>query len=97
MPVYSWSQLPDVIFSPVGLAQIRLHQEAAFRKMADANAWADGKAAWPAVEKAVLPHVVETPLGKVGSMDVIAHAVAFLCSPLACYITGFNLRVDATL
>ncbi len=68
--------------------------EAAFRKMADANGWADGKAAWPAVERAVLPHVVQVPLGKVGSTDDIAHAVAFLCSPLAGYITGVNLRVD---
>jgi len=68
--------------------------EAAFRKMADANGWADGKAAWPAVERAVLPHVVQVPLGKVGSTDDIAHAVAFLCSPLAGYITGINLRVD---
>ncbi len=68
--------------------------EAAFRKMADANGWADGKAAWPAVERAVLPHVVQVPLGKVGSTDDIAHAVVFLCSPLAGYITGVNLRVD---
>ena len=68
--------------------------EAAFREMADANGWADGKAAWPEVERAVLPHVVQVPLGKVGSADDIAHAVAFLCSPLAGYITGVNLRVD---
>ena len=68
--------------------------EAAFRRMADANGWADGKAAWPEVERAVLPHVVQVPLGKVGSAGDIAHAVAFLCSPLAGYITGVNLRVD---
>ena len=34
------------------------------------------------------------PLGRTGSADDIAHAVAFLCSPLAGYIIGFNLRVD---
>ena len=68
--------------------------EAAFRKMADANGWVDGRAAWPEVERAVLPHVAQVPLGKVGSADDIAHAVAFLCSPLAGYITGVNLRVD---
>lgn len=68
--------------------------EAAFRKMGDTNGWVDGKATWPAVERAVLPHVVQVPLGKVGRMDDIAHAVAFLCSPLADYITGVNLRVD---
>ena len=68
--------------------------EAAFRKMADANGWADGKAAWPEVERAVLPHVVQVPLGRVGSANDIAHAVAFLCSPLAGYVKGVNLRVD---
>ena len=77
---------PGTVFTP--------KLEAAFRKMADANGWVDGKAAWPEVERAVLPHVVQVPLGKVRSADDIAHAVAFLCSPLAGYITWVNLRVD---
>ena len=68
--------------------------EAAFRKMADVNGWVDGKAAWAAVEQAVLPHVVQVPLGKVGSTDDIAHAVAFLCSLSAGYINGVNLWID---
>ena len=68
--------------------------EAAFRRMADANGWADGGAAWAEVERAVLPHVAQVPLGKVGRADDIAHAVAFLCSPLAGYITGIDLRID---
>ena len=68
--------------------------EAAFRKMADTNGWADGKAAWPEVERAVLPHVVSVPIGRVGDANDVAHAVVFLCSPLAAYITGVNLRVD---
>ena len=77
---------PGMVFTP------RL--EAVFRKMADANGWADDRAAWPEVEGAVLPHVAQVPVGKVGHADDIAHAVVFLCSPLAGYITGVNLRID---
>ena len=41
-------------------------------------------------------YVKETrlPAGKIGSPSDIAHAVAFLSSPLADFITGTNLRVD---
>ncbi|MDR3673460.1 MAG: SDR family NAD(P)-dependent oxidoreductase [Holophaga sp.] len=68
--------------------------EAAFRKMAESNGWVDGEATWPEIERAVLPHVVHVPIGRVGQAADIAHAVAFLCSPLAGYITGVNLRID---
>lgn len=77
---------PGTIFTP--------KLEAAFRKMAAANGWVDGEAAWPDIEHAVLPHVVQVPIGRVGQAADIAHAVAFLCSPLAGYITGVNLRID---
>ncbi len=36
----------------------------------------------------------QLPVGRIGSPADIAHAVAFLCSPLADFITGANLRVD---
>ena len=41
-------------------------------------------------------YVKETrlPAGRIGSPVNIAHAVTFLCSPLADFITGTNLRVD---
>ncbi len=68
--------------------------EAAFRKMAASNGWADAEADWPAIERAVLPHVVQVPLGKIGKADDIANAVIFLCSPLTGYITGVDLRID---
>jgi len=77
---------PGTVFTP--------KLEAAFRKMAIDNGWADGNAAWPEVERAVLPHVAQVPAGHVGHADDIAHAVAFLCSPLAGYITGVDLRID---
>ena len=36
----------------------------------------------------------QIPLGKLGAVDDIAHAVAFLCSPAAGYITGETLHVN---
>ena len=68
--------------------------EATFRKMASSNGWADGESAWSTIEQAVLPHVVQVPVGRVGKAVDIAYAVAFLCSPLADYITGVDLRID---
>lgn len=37
------------------------------------------------------------PLGRFGAPDDIAHAVAFLCSPQAAYITGVQLPVNGGL
>jgi 3-oxoacyl-[acyl-carrier protein] reductase len=34
------------------------------------------------------------PLGRLGQADEVAHAVAFLCSPLAGYVTGQELHVN---
>ena len=68
--------------------------EAAFRKMASDKGWADADAPWTEVERAVLPHILEVPTGTVGKPEDIGRAVAFLCSPLAGYITGIDLRID---
>lgn len=37
---------------------------------------------------------IKLPVGRIGTVDDIAHAAAFLCSPLAAFITGTNIRVD---
>ena len=68
--------------------------EAAFRKIALARGLAAENADWASIEKAVLPQVAQVPTGKVGHVDDVANAVAFLCSPLAGYISGMDLRVD---
>lgn len=54
-------------------------------------------APWEEVERVVLPMFAQVPVGRVGQLDEIADAIAFLASPLAGYITGVNLRVDGGL
>jgi 3-oxoacyl-[acyl-carrier protein] reductase len=48
--------------------------------------------ALPEAQKAALQQQI--PLGRLGTPDEIAHAVAFLASPLAGYITGAELHVN---
>jgi 3-oxoacyl-[acyl-carrier protein] reductase len=46
----------------------------------------------PEAQKTAL--LAQIPLGRLGTPDEIAHAVAFLASPLAGYITGAELHVN---
>ncbi|HEY6135902.1 MAG TPA: 3-oxoacyl-ACP reductase FabG [Rubrivivax sp.] len=48
--------------------------------------------ALPETQKAAL--LQQVPLGRLGTPEEIAHAVAFLASPLAGYITGAELHVN---
>ncbi|KAB0676445.1 SDR family NAD(P)-dependent oxidoreductase [Aureimonas leprariae] len=67
--------------------------EAAFRKTAtDRGLPVD--APWEEVERAALPMFAAVPMGRVGTLEEIADAIAFLASPRAGYITGMDLRID---
>jgi 3-oxoacyl-[acyl-carrier protein] reductase len=70
--------------------------DARFRKVAAEQGLGEDMA-WEDVERAVLPLFAQVPVGRVGRLDEIADAVAFLASPKAAYITGSNLRVDGGL
>jgi 3-oxoacyl-[acyl-carrier protein] reductase len=70
--------------------------DARFREVAAEQGLGEDMA-WEDVERAVLPLFAQVPVGRVGRLDEIADAVAFLASPKAAYITGSNLRVDGGL
>jgi NAD(P)-dependent dehydrogenase (short-subunit alcohol dehydrogenase family) len=53
--------------------------------------WEGVKAMMPDLYAGVLAQI---PLGRFGSPEDVARAVAFLASPAASYITGTNIIVD---
>jgi 3-oxoacyl-[acyl-carrier protein] reductase len=65
--------------------------ERVFRDIAKQRGWGDD---WPEIERLAVQHFVPNPLGRMGTADEVAVAIAFLASPLAGYIHGSNLRVD---
>lgn len=67
--------------------------ETAFRKAA-ADKGLAMDAPWVEVEGLALPLFAQVPMGRVGTIEEIADAIAFLASPRASYITGANLRLD---
>jgi 3-oxoacyl-[acyl-carrier protein] reductase len=65
--------------------------ERVFRDIAKARNWGDD---WSQIERLAVENFVPNPLGRMGTPEEVAVAVAFLASPLASYIHGSNLRVD---
>ncbi|GGC59616.1 SDR family NAD(P)-dependent oxidoreductase [Chelatococcus reniformis] len=71
--------------------------EDGFRTVAAERGIAAKDAPWADIQRDVLPLFAQVPVGRVGELNELADAVAFLASPLAGYITGVNLRVDGGL
>ncbi|MCM2435631.1 SDR family NAD(P)-dependent oxidoreductase (plasmid) [Agrobacterium rosae] len=67
--------------------------DTAFRKKASEKG-ISFDAPWNDIEREILPMFAQVPLGRVGTLEEIADAIAFLSSPRAGYITGANLRLD---
>lgn len=68
-----------------------------FREVAKERGSGDTGTPWKEIERTVLPMFVQVPVGRVGEVEEIANAIAFLASPAAGYITGINLRIDGGL
>jgi 3-oxoacyl-[acyl-carrier protein] reductase len=49
---------------------------------------------FPALEQFAVKNMVPNPSARLGRVEDIAAAITFLCSPLAGYINGANIRVD---
>jgi 3-oxoacyl-[acyl-carrier protein] reductase len=71
--------------------------DTAFRQVAAERGLANMDAPWADIERVALPIFAQVPLGRVGRLEEIADAIAFLASPIAGYITGINLRIDGGL
>lgn len=67
--------------------------DAGFRAVAVAQGLT-ADAPWNEIEQKILPMFAQVPMGRVGTLEEIADAIAFLVSPRAGYITGMNLRLD---
>jgi 3-oxoacyl-[acyl-carrier protein] reductase len=65
-----------------------------FREVAKERGLGDTDTPWRDIERAVLPMFAQVPVARVGELDEIANAIAFIASPAAGYITGINLRID---
>ena len=52
---------------------------------------------WDEVEKHLLQTALRNPSNRLGTVEDVAAAVTFLCSPLTSWINGANLRVDGGL
>jgi 3-oxoacyl-[acyl-carrier protein] reductase len=66
--------------------------ERTMRGIAKEGRW--GSDDWAEIERRAVKEVVPNSVGHIGRVEDIAHAVAFLASPLSDYIDGANLRVD---
>jgi 3-oxoacyl-[acyl-carrier protein] reductase len=66
--------------------------EPMLRGIAKQSGWAADD--WSEIERRFVKEIVPNSVGRIGRVEDIAHAVAFLASPLADYIDGANLRVD---
>lgn len=62
-----------------------------FLKMASDRNWGND---WKEIEKKITKEMITNFVGRFGTPEEVAYLVAFLCSPLADFITGVNYNID---
>ncbi len=65
--------------------------EAAFRKRAKKEGWGDD---WQTIVDNVTQSDYPNPCGRIATREEVASLVVYLCSPVAGYINGQNIRID---
>ena len=65
--------------------------ESAFRGLAQHRGWG---AEWDEIERHLMTELFHMPKGRMGRPEEVAHAIAYLASPLAAFVHGTNLHVD---
>ena len=65
--------------------------EAGFRKRAEKKGWGDD---WNEIVKKIVETEYPNPSGRIAERQEVADLVAFICSDLAGFINGQNIRID---
>ena len=65
--------------------------EAGYRARARKKGWGED---WASIEKKIVETDFPNPCGRIAERQEIADLVAYLCSPLADFINGQNIRID---
>jgi len=65
--------------------------EAALRETAAQRGWGTD---WAEIEAAAVAEFFPNPCGRLGRVEDVARAAAFLASPLAGYVNGADIRID---
>ena len=92
--VANWAKTWATEVAPFGITVNNVLPGATHTARLTSLAQAKAQATGQQPEEILDAMAAKVPAGRVGQPEEIAHAIAFLCSPAAGYISGINLPVD---
>ena len=92
--VANWAKTWATEVAPFGITVNNVLPGATHTARLTSLAQAKAQATGQQPEDILKAMAAKVPAGRVGQPEEIAHAIAFLCSPAAGYISGINLPVD---